>query len=157
MSWPVVYEKDAGRPAGAPDECFVCRRKIGQRHVVGCAIGKFRYEQELADRRAELAAAEAAAIAADQPKEDSRSPCCDCGKNTLDEDMVHDRCPKCFKKWHRKGHPELYEGRGKPGLPVVRVSEEEYVESVNRRCHTEPVGSNTTIVTLPIGRWNDAD
>jgi hypothetical protein len=153
MSWPVVYEKDAGRPAGAPDECFLCRRKIGQPHKEGCSMGKFRAEQERAARRE----AEAAARLAAKPRREPRSTCCDCGKNTLDEGMVHDRCPECFKKWHRKGHPELYEGKGKPGLPVVRVSEKEYVESVNRRCHTEPVGSNTTIVTLPIGRWDDAD
>ncbi len=37
--WPLVAKTDDGiRPAGAPDECFYCRRKVGQSHALDCTI-----------------------------------------------------------------------------------------------------------------------
>ena len=37
--WPIVLSNDDGiRPAGKPDECFYCRRKIGQEHRDKCII-----------------------------------------------------------------------------------------------------------------------
>jgi hypothetical protein len=36
-SWPVVVENDDGiRPAGAPDECFYCHKKVGEAHGLEC-------------------------------------------------------------------------------------------------------------------------
>lgn len=37
--WPLVDPKDDGiRPAGRPNECFYCNRKVGQRHGPECVI-----------------------------------------------------------------------------------------------------------------------
>jgi len=37
MKWPNVTEDDGGiRPAGEPDTCFYCGRKIGQEHTHDC-------------------------------------------------------------------------------------------------------------------------
>jgi hypothetical protein len=37
--FPLVTAKDHGiRPAGKPDECFYCRRKVGERHGPDCVI-----------------------------------------------------------------------------------------------------------------------
>lgn len=37
--WPLVDAKDDGiRPAGPPDECFYCRRKVGEPHGAECVI-----------------------------------------------------------------------------------------------------------------------
>lgn len=39
MSWPKVVENDFGiRPAGKPDECFYCQRKIGEEHGRECVM-----------------------------------------------------------------------------------------------------------------------
>lgn len=39
MNWPKVIENDPGiRPAGKPDECFYCHRKVGQEHGRECVI-----------------------------------------------------------------------------------------------------------------------
>lgn len=39
MTWPLVDVHDDGiRPAGAPDECFYCRMKVGQLHAENCSI-----------------------------------------------------------------------------------------------------------------------
>ena len=36
---PLVAENDHGiRPAGKPDECFYCQRKIGEQHKPGCVV-----------------------------------------------------------------------------------------------------------------------
>lgn len=38
-NWPLVHARDDGiRPAGKPDECFYCRKKIGEPHAPDCAI-----------------------------------------------------------------------------------------------------------------------
>ena len=38
-SWPLVVENDDGiRPAGKPDECFYCQRKIGEDHQRNCVV-----------------------------------------------------------------------------------------------------------------------
>ena len=37
MTWPTVLPNDDGiRPAGKPDECFYCHRKVGQLHKEDC-------------------------------------------------------------------------------------------------------------------------
>jgi hypothetical protein len=51
-NWPKVVENDDGiRPAGNKDECFYCRRKIGQPHEEDCVIVtkkvKVRYSFEI--------------------------------------------------------------------------------------------------------------
>lgn len=39
MTWPLVAPNDDGiRPAGQPDECFYCRRKVGEEHKRNCTI-----------------------------------------------------------------------------------------------------------------------
>jgi hypothetical protein len=36
-SWPAVLPNDEGiRPAGKPDQCFYCGRRVGQSHVYDC-------------------------------------------------------------------------------------------------------------------------
>ena len=36
---PIIAEDDEGiRPAGKPDECFYCRRKVGRRHTRACVM-----------------------------------------------------------------------------------------------------------------------
>lgn len=52
MSWPVVIKNDDGiRPAGNPDECFYCQRKIGEEHSRECVtitkLVKVRYIYEI--------------------------------------------------------------------------------------------------------------
>lgn len=38
-NWPVVHKRDGGiRPAGEPNECFYCQRKIGQTHESTCVM-----------------------------------------------------------------------------------------------------------------------
>ena len=38
-SWPLVNPKDDGiRPAGKPDECFYCNRKVGEPHGRDCVM-----------------------------------------------------------------------------------------------------------------------
>lgn len=38
-NWPLVHKRDGGiRPAGGPNECFYCRRKIGQPHESSCIM-----------------------------------------------------------------------------------------------------------------------
>ena len=37
--WPLVAPNDDGiRPAGKPDECFYCARKVGQPHGSTCVV-----------------------------------------------------------------------------------------------------------------------
>ena len=37
--WPIVHERDDGiRPAGEPDRCFYCHKKIGKPHAGDCVI-----------------------------------------------------------------------------------------------------------------------
>jgi hypothetical protein len=39
MTWPEVLTDDYGiRPAGAPDECFYCRSKVGELHSPECTV-----------------------------------------------------------------------------------------------------------------------
>ena len=52
MDWPVVIENDDGiRPAGEPDQCFLCSQKIGQPHSRDCVtitkVVKVRYTFEI--------------------------------------------------------------------------------------------------------------
>lgn len=38
-SWPLVVEHDDGfRPAGRPDTCFYCGRRLGQLHATDCVV-----------------------------------------------------------------------------------------------------------------------
>jgi len=51
-AWPTVAENDDGiRPAGKPDECFYCNRKVGEIHGPECVIVtkrvKVRYSFEI--------------------------------------------------------------------------------------------------------------
>lgn len=50
--WPLVAPNDDGiRPAGAPDQCFYCRQKVGAEHARDCVMVKktvlVRYSIEL--------------------------------------------------------------------------------------------------------------
>lgn len=52
MTFPLVDKNDDGiRPAGAPDECFYCKQKVGQTHKADCVIVtkkvKVRYSFEI--------------------------------------------------------------------------------------------------------------
>lgn len=39
MNYPIITENDPGiRPAGKSDECFYCRRKVGEEHGPECVI-----------------------------------------------------------------------------------------------------------------------
>lgn len=39
IDWPLVDKNDDGiRPAGKPDECFYCRKKVGEKHGDGCGV-----------------------------------------------------------------------------------------------------------------------
>ncbi len=39
--WPLVAPNDDGiRPAGPPDECFYCTRKVGAEHARDCTVVK---------------------------------------------------------------------------------------------------------------------
>ena len=47
-AWPLVHERDDGiRPAGRPDECFYCHRKVGQEHKRQCGIIDKRVEMRV--------------------------------------------------------------------------------------------------------------
>lgn len=47
-SWPLVDKNDDGiRPAGRPDECFYCQRRVGQLHKKDCSIVRKRVELKL--------------------------------------------------------------------------------------------------------------
>lgn len=52
MKWPLVEEDDNGiRPAGGPDTCFYCKRKVGEEHAKDCTtilkLVKLRHSFEL--------------------------------------------------------------------------------------------------------------
>ena len=52
--WPMVLPNDNGiRPAGPPDECFYCQRKVGQAHGMRCVVveKRVRYEVRLTEGR----------------------------------------------------------------------------------------------------------
>lgn len=39
MTWPLVVTNDDGiRPAGAPDACFYCAKKVGAHHAQDCVV-----------------------------------------------------------------------------------------------------------------------
>lgn len=39
MNWPLVHELDDGiRPAGKPNECFYCNKKVGAPHADDCVV-----------------------------------------------------------------------------------------------------------------------
>ena len=46
--WPLVLSDDHGiRPNGQPDECFYCRRKVGQPHSLDCVMVRSLVEYEV--------------------------------------------------------------------------------------------------------------
>ena len=45
--WPIVLQNDDGiRPAGRPDECFYCDRKVGEEHKDHCVVVKKKVEMK---------------------------------------------------------------------------------------------------------------
>ena len=47
-AWPLVADDDDGiRPAGAPDECFYCKNKVGQPHSLDCVVVTKRIEMRV--------------------------------------------------------------------------------------------------------------